>query len=185
MQTTSNILKSISEFSSDEDQLPPVEQWDPDFCGEMDMLIKANGDWLHQGSPISRKKLVTLFSRILIREESQYFLITPVEKIAIKVEWQPFVIIDFDILQESGVEYFLMRDNCNNQVRLSDLQQLQFSEYQGQLLPIINIRRNLFASFSRSCYYRLIEQAKLVNTNGEETMTITSAGINFTLGKIN
>jgi len=179
-----NILNSLAEFTSDDDSLPPVERWNPEFCGDIDIIIKANGDWLHDGKPISRKRLSVLFSRVLIKQQDQYFLITPVEKLAIQVEWQPFVIVDFEIYQQDGLNCFLMLDNCNNKIRLNSESQLAFSHFQGQSLPIINVRRNLYASFSRNCYYRLIEQATVVKHPQYETLHITSAGVDFCLGKI-
>jgi len=184
VNSTNNILSSLADYSSNDNNLPPVEQWNPEFCGDIDIVIKANGDWWHEGKPISRKRLSTLFSRVLIKQDGQYFLITPVEKLAIQVEWQPFVIVDFEIYQKAGQNCFLMLDNCNNKVRLNTRQQLEFSQFQGLSLPIINIRRNLFASFSRNCYYRLIEQATIVKHQQYETLHISSGGVDFCLGKV-
>jgi len=175
-------FNALTDASQNNKGLPPVENWDPDFCGEIDILIKANGDWLHNGTLINRKNLSVLFSRVLIKQGAEYFLITPVEKMAIKVEWQPFVIVDFEKVTKTEVEYYLFVDNCNNQIKLTKPQQLEFSDYQGQQMPIINVRRNLFASFSRNCYYRLIEQAAIVSSKQKQTVQIASGGINFSLG---
>lgn len=184
VKSNSSLLNSLQEFASNESNLPPVEQWDPEFCGDIDIEIKSNGQWLHQGTPIARKQLFILFSRVLIKQEEQYFLITPVEKLAIQVEWQPFVIVDFEIFRDTNQEYIVMVDNCDNKIRLNNAQQLQFSQFQGLSLPIINVRKNLFASFSRNCYYRLIEQATTIKHQQHETLHITSAEIDFCLGKI-
>jgi len=178
-------------MAQDEGQLPPVEDWNPDFCGEMDLLIKANGDWYHQGSVIKRDSMRRLFSTILKREEDDYFLVTPVEKVTIKVEWQPLVIIRFEIIGETSdtgqdkQQTFIFYDNCGNQVALQQPQQLVFSSYQGLDLPCIHIRRNLYASFSRSCYYQLIEQAEIISKNRQLIPTIYSAGEAFQLGVVN
>ncbi len=183
MNSSNHILNSLADFSSD-DHLPPVEQWNPEFCGDIDIIIKANGEWLHNGKPINRKRLSVLFSRVLIKQKDQYFLITPVEKLAIQVEWQPFVIVDFEIYQDSGQDCYLMLDNCNNQIRLNSPKQLSVSQFQGLSLPIIQVRRNLYASFSRSCYYRLIEQATVIKHQQYETLQISSAGVDFSLGSV-
>jgi hypothetical protein len=177
-----DILQQLSQQTSDTDALPPVEQWDPPHCGKLDLLIKANGEWLHEGSVITRKKLIKLFSRVIRKDDQEYVLVTPVEKVSIQVEWQPFVIIDFEKHCKNGVEYYLMIDNCDNQVRLSSTSQLKFSKFQGLELPVLQIRRNLFASFSRSCYYRLIEQAIPYEENGREAIKIASDGVTFNLG---
>jgi hypothetical protein len=76
--------------------LPPVESWNPPFCGDIDMEIKRDGTWFHEGTPIGRRGLVKLFASILIREGDKYFLVTPVEKVGIRVEDAPFIAIDFE-----------------------------------------------------------------------------------------
>lgn len=185
MSSTDQLLGSLSDFSESDDKLPPIEKWNPEFCGDIDILIKANGEWWHEGSPIKRKKLYTLFSSVLLKEDNQYFLITPVEKLAIQVEWQPFVIQDFDLVKKNGKTCYLMTDNCGNKITLTHPNQLAFSQFKGLDLPIVHVRRNLFASFNRSCYYRLIDQADIVNHKDLQTAQITSAGINFPLGHFN
>jgi hypothetical protein len=41
--------------------LPPVERWNPDFCGDLDMEIRRDGTWFYMGTPIGRMPLVQLF----------------------------------------------------------------------------------------------------------------------------
>jgi len=38
--------------------LPPVHLWNPEFCGDIDMRIAADGRWFYQGTPILRDKMV-------------------------------------------------------------------------------------------------------------------------------
>ncbi|MEO0866175.1 MAG: DUF1285 domain-containing protein, partial [Pseudomonadota bacterium] len=76
--------------------IPPVHQWNPPFCGDLDMRIARDGTWFYQGTPIGRPGLVKLFSSILKREDGKYFLVTPVEKVGITVDDAPFVAIDFE-----------------------------------------------------------------------------------------
>jgi len=183
MSVGENILQQINAHTS-KASLPPVEQWNPDFCGDMNMQIKANGQWWHEGTPIGRKKLFKLFSTIIKKENDDYFLVTPVEKIGIQVEWQPFVIIDFEILTIDGVKVFQLTDNCDNVMLLEKQNQLEFSLFNNERLPIINVRRNLFASFTRSCYYRLIECAESVEKKEKTIIRIQSNGLIFILGEV-
>ncbi len=75
---------------------PGFDQWNPPLSGDMDLVIKSNGVWLHEGDPIRREPLVRLFSTILRREnDGSYYLVTPVEKWRIKVEKAPFLVVDF------------------------------------------------------------------------------------------
>ena len=48
--------------------LPPVHLWHPAHCGEIDILIRRDGLWMHEGSPIGRAELVRLFSTVLRSE---------------------------------------------------------------------------------------------------------------------
>ena len=166
-----SVNQFLQQMQQEQGKLPPVEDWNPTFCGEMDLIIQSNGDWLHQGAVIKRDAMRRLFSTILKREGDDYFLVTPVEKVSIKVEWQPFVIIRYEVvsdrinLEKNQQPTYLFYDNCGNQVLLQRPQQLIFSNFQGQDLPCIQIRRNLYAAFNRSCYYQLIEQAQIIEKN--------------------
>jgi len=176
--TENNGLQSFIDAAGDE-SLPPVEQWDPPYCGEMDLLIRADGEWLYQNSPIARHRLKVLFSRVIKKEGSDYFLVTPVEKVKITVEWQPFVIIDFGFDERSQCYWFI--DNCDNRMLLNEESQWQFDYYQGQWLPIIKVRRNLFAAFSRNCYYRLIEHQLGEELDDPSQLVIVSNQLSFPL----
>ncbi len=180
--STDGILSFLNNNENASGKLPPVEDWHPENCGEMDLVIRTNGEWRHEGTPIGRKKLVRLFSTVLRKDDDQHFLVTPAEKIAIQVEWQPFVIIDYEIVKQEGSDVFVFVDNCDNQIALTELQQLAYSTFEQQELPIINVRRNLYASFSRSCYYRLIELAQMVKNKGKTKIVINSNNIDFVLG---
>src|SRR5471032_3496960 len=77
---------------------PPVEQWNPPFCGDIDMRIAADGTWFYQKTPIGRPALVKLFSTVLKREGDKYFLVTPVEKVGIVVEDAPFLAVEMKVI---------------------------------------------------------------------------------------
>ena len=76
---------------------PPVEKWDPPFCGDLDMRIATDGTWFYLGTPIGRPALVRLFSTVIKREGERYFLVTPVEKVGIRVEDAPFLAVEMEI----------------------------------------------------------------------------------------
>src|ERR1700743_3767318 len=73
--------------------LPPVHLWNPPHCGEVDILIRKDGVWLHDGSPIGRAALVRLFSTVLRKDPDGFHLVTPVEKMRIRVEDAPFLAV--------------------------------------------------------------------------------------------
>ena len=67
--------------------LPPVHQWNPEFCGDMDLRIGRNGTWFYCNSPIGRHRLVKLLSAVMRRDrDGDYYLVTPVEKLRIRVD---------------------------------------------------------------------------------------------------
>ncbi len=68
--------------------------WNPPFCGDLDMRIAADGTWFYMGTPIGRPALVRLFSTILKRENGKHFLVTPVEKVGIRVDDAPFLAVE-------------------------------------------------------------------------------------------
>src|ERR1700744_4349818 len=74
--------------------LPPVHLWNPPFCGDLDMRIASDGTWFYMGTPIGRPALVRLFSTILKREDGKHFLVTPVEKVGIRVDDAPFLAVE-------------------------------------------------------------------------------------------
>ena len=39
----------------------PVEKWNPPYCGDIGMKIRADGVWIYGGTPIGRMPLVKLF----------------------------------------------------------------------------------------------------------------------------
>jgi len=90
-QTTLNLAEIMARLQ--DRKLPPVDKWNPDFCGDIDMRIARDGTWYYMGSPIGRKRMVKLFSTVIRRDDDKYFLVTPVEKLGITVDDAPFVAV--------------------------------------------------------------------------------------------
>jgi uncharacterized protein len=86
--------KDAAKAGATERGLPPVHLWNPPFCGDLDMRIAGDGTWYYMGTPIGRPALVRLFSTILKRENGKHFLVTPVEKVGIRVDDAPFLAVE-------------------------------------------------------------------------------------------
>ncbi|NVJ64910.1 MAG: DUF1285 domain-containing protein [Gammaproteobacteria bacterium] len=181
----SNILSQLKQLGS-ERSLPPVNKWNPDFCGDMDLIIKRDGLWYYQGTPIGRQRLVKLFSTVLKKENDDYFLVTPVEKLGIKVEDAPFLVIRMQQLATEQGTVIQFEDNCDNKVLLSKDNPLWVEQdpKTGEPSPYINIRTNLNALIHRNVFYELVEMAQETVINGAKHLVVRSAGENFSLGKI-
>ncbi len=135
--------------------LPPLEQWNPPFCGDLDMQIKRDGTWFYQGTPIGRPELVKLFSTILWREGDKYFLVTPVEKVGITVEDAPFVAVDF----ERDGDALRFETNLDDYATAGPDHPIRVvrDPKTGEPAPYILIRRNLEALIDRKSFYRLVD----------------------------
>lgn len=160
---------------------PPVEKWSPPFCGDMDLVIKANGDWMHEGGLIKRDKMVTLFSRILWREGDEYFLVTPGEKVRIRVEDAPFQITQYEWqVGEDGKRVLQFLTRTNDLLRLGEGCELKLFEIEGEFWPYVSVRYGMWASFHRNVFYQLVNEADL--TDG--MLCLESAGKQHVLGEL-
>ncbi|AHK15850.1 DUF1285 domain-containing protein [Thalassolituus oleivorans] len=138
-------------------KLPPVMSWNPELSGDMDMVIRKDGTWWHEGVKIERKKLVQVFSTILRKEGDDYFLLTPVEKWRIRVEDLPFVV---DMIERDQGGLFAAL-NIDGVVEITT-DNFALSELDGLMIPMIHIRDGLWARFSRNAYYQLIEECDAI-----------------------
>jgi len=152
--------------------LPPVESWSPELSGDMDMVIKSDGAWWHEGSPVRRKELVRLFASIIKREADDYFLVTPVEKWRIVVEDTPLHVL---LLDRIGNDLCAVLTN-GQQVIVGDDVGLEFSELDGEMLPLLILRGGLTARFIRTSYYALVEYVEFGN---DGQAVVRSAGKTF------
>jgi hypothetical protein len=139
--------------------LPPVEKWNPPFCGDIDMEIRRDGTWFYEGTPIGRPGLVKLFASILIREDDDYFLVTPVEKVGIRVQDAPFIAVDFEVSGEGQGQRLTFTTNLDDITVAGADMPMRFvrDPETGEPSPYVRVRRNLEALIDRKSFYRLVE----------------------------
>lgn len=146
----------------DQDGLPPVDSWNPPYCGDIGMAIAADGTWFYQGSPIGRKPLVRLFSRVLRRDpDGRHFLVTPVEKVDVAVEDAPFLAVEMEVMGSGRTQALIFRTNVDDVVRCGPEHPLRFATEarSGGLKPYLLVRGRLEALVTRALYYDLVEIA--------------------------
>ena len=165
-------------------KLPPIEKWNPPYCGEIDLQVKSNGDWFSGGTVFKRLSLVKLFASVLLREvegeRDEYFLVTPVEKVKITVEDAPFVLTQWTWLDDNKSK-MTVSTNLDDEFVLDETHPLTMNA-NGELYVLV--RRNLLAKVHRNVYYQWVDLAKeVVNENGTE-LIFSSAGCEFSLGVI-
>lgn len=144
------------------DRMPPVERWDPPYCGDIGMAILRDGTWLYQGSPIGRKPLVKLFSRVLRRDaDGRYFLVTPAEKVDVAVADAPFLAVEMEVRGAGRDQTLIFRTNVDDVVSCGAEHPVRFvaEDGSGGLKPYVHVRGRLEALVTRAVYYDLVELA--------------------------
>ncbi len=189
----SGVMKGLDDLSSavqtasergESRPLPPVHLWNPPFCGDIPMTIKRDGTWLYQGSPITRKRMVRLFSTILRRDEDgRYYLVTPVEKCGITVEEAPFVAVEMQVEGAGRDQVLRFRTQVDDWVRADEAHpiRLETDSETGEPAPYILVRDRLEALINRPVFYDLVALGTTVQMDGEDHFGVWSAGTFFPL----
>ncbi|AYG96216.1 DUF1285 domain-containing protein [Brevundimonas naejangsanensis] len=156
--------------------LPPVHLWNPAHCGEIDIVICADGVWMHEGSPIGRAELVRLFSTVLRKDPDGYHLVTPVEKLKIAVEDLPFRAV---AVREAGDALVFTTDQGDEAGAGPDHALVVDTDpATGEPAPRVHVRGDLWARITRPVFYELVERA--VEQDGR--LVVRSGGLAFPLG---
>jgi len=160
---------------------PPVERWNPPFCGDLDMRIGADGTWFYLKTPIGRPALVKLFASVLKREGDKYFLVTPVEKCGIQVDDVPFLAVELKTGQSVGGRLLNFRTNVDDWVECGPEHPLRFEPESGTggLKPYLHVRRDLWAKVTRSLFFDLVDLGEERDVGGAAMFGVTSKGAFF------
>ena len=165
--------------------LPPVHLWNPPFCGDLDIRIATDGTWFYMGTPIGRPALVRLFSTILKREDGKHFLVTPVEKVGIRVDDAPFLAVE--MVKEGNSQdplYPLLRfrTNVDDWVACDEAHRLRFeAAADGGLTPYLHVRADLWAKVTRALYYDLVDMGEERVVDGRPMFGVVSSGAFFAM----
>ncbi|MBE7185743.1 MAG: DUF1285 domain-containing protein [Methylobacterium mesophilicum] len=160
----------------------PVEKWNPPFCGDLDMEIKADGTWFYLGTPIGRPALVQLFSSVLRKDEDgRTYLVTPVEKVGIRVADAPFLAVEMDASGLGESRTLTFRTNVGEVVEAGPDHPLRFVDEPetGGLKPYLHVRGRLEALVSRAVMYQLVEVGEEVEIGGQTMFALRSKGMVF------
>lgn len=165
---------------------PPVDLWNPPYCGEIDMRIAADGTWFYQKTPIGRPALVKLFASVLKREGDRYFLVTPVEKCGIIVDEAPFLAVELAVESAArpGVSRVLrFRTNVDDWVTCGRDNVLRFEPEPatGGLKPFLHVRRDLWAKVTRALFYDLVELGEERDIGGTRRFGVASGSEFFVM----
>lgn len=178
---TTDTLKLIQSVAGHDDAgrgPAPVHLWNPENCGEMDLVVRADGVWMHEGSPIGRPPLVRLLATVLRKDDDGYYLVTPVEKLKITVEDAPFRALRVD--RKGGDLVFTTDMGERVTAGPEHPIRVETSKETGEPSPYVHVRGDLEARIERAVFYELVEMAELEN----ERMLVRSGGVTFALGTV-
>ena len=155
---------------------PPVERWNPPFCGDLDMRIAADGTWFYLKTPIGRPALVKLFASVLKREGDKYFLVTPVEKCGIQVDDAPFLAVELKLDDSAAGRVLNFRTNVDDWVECGPTHALRFEPESGTdgLKPYLHVRRDLWAKVTRTLFFDLVELGEEREVEGKAMFGVAS-----------
>lgn len=159
--------------------IPPVERWNPDFCGHIDMRIAADGTWFYRGTPIGRPALVKLFSSVLRKDGADYVLVTPVEKLGITVEDAPFQAVEMAVEGEGDARSIGFRTQVDDLVEVGPEHPIRFErEASGDgLKPYVHVRRGLWARLTRALTYDLLALGEVREVEGVAQFGVAAGGL--------
>ncbi|MEN2752604.1 DUF1285 domain-containing protein [Psychrobacter sp. FBL11] len=175
--------------------IPPLDKWQPEQTIDMDLVIKANGEWWHEGVMVTRQSLISLFATVLWKEQTndttEYFLKTPVQKLRIQVEDVPLLINDVGIVTEEGVSWLEFTTMTGDVVRLDNEHPIELRLYKPgtpqketakeQVRPYMLVRNGLTALIGRNTFYHLTEIGQLTEQNDKVILTLQSGGQSYQL----
>jgi hypothetical protein len=160
----------------------PVEQWNPPFCGDIDMRIARDGAWFYRGTPIRRPALVRLFSTILRKDPERYVLVTPVERVGIRVDDAPFIAVEMEVEGTGSSQALRFRTNVDDWVSVDAAHPLRFEkDATGGVKPYVRVRGGLWALVTPPRAIDLIALCEMRAHEGAESFGVASAGAFFPL----
>jgi hypothetical protein len=140
----------------------PVETWNPPYCGDIGLAIRADGVWLYHGSPIGRMALVKLFAGVLRKDaDGRHYLVTPAEKVDVAVDDAPLLAVEMEVRGAGKGQSLIFRTNVDDIVEAGPEHPLRFAVEPGSggLKPYLLVRGRLEALVTRALYYDLVELA--------------------------
>lgn len=158
----------------------PVELWNPPYCGDIGLEIRSDGSWHYQNTLIARRSLVELFASVLRKDDDgQTYLVTPVEKILVRVADAPFLAVEMDVSGVGAAQVLRFRTNLDTWVGVDSAHPLRFETQaeSGGLKPYVRVRGRLDALVTRAIYLDLVELAQAGSVPPGEPIGVWSGGV--------
>ncbi len=173
--TGKDLFKMLGKFEQQQ-KMPPVESWNPTVEGEIDIHIDSQGRWFHEGGHFDRQDLARMFASILRREGDNYYLVTPVEKLKIRIDDVPFSIVLMKTELKDGLQTLSFMTSLGDEVIASEKNRIEFRlSSSGDQIPYIEVRNGLWGKLNQSTYYELINLVQ----ERKDGFFISSSGFDF------
>ncbi|MEM9331170.1 MAG: DUF1285 domain-containing protein [Pseudomonadota bacterium] len=175
----SGLESLVSRAGGTKKGMPPVEKWNPEFCGDLDMVIKSDGTWFYMGSPIGRHALVKLFSSVLRKDpDGKTYLVTPIEKIGITVEDAHFIVVEMNAHHKDGEQVITFRTNMDDVFEAGPENPIRFVTVEGNegVKPYVLVRGRLEGVLARPVMYELIAHGEEIEVEGQRMFSVRSKG---------
>ncbi len=154
-------------------------------CGDFGIRIARDGTWYYEGSPITRKPLVRLFSTVLKRDaHGGYWLETPVEKGRVVVDDAPFTAVELAISGKGRHQVLRFRTNVDEWIKMGPDHPIRVAEAPKthQPRPYLLVRDGLEALITRPVFYELVAIGVEEGHGKETALGVWSKGAFFPLG---
>ena len=125
--------------------------------------------------------MVKLFASILWSEGDAYFLVTPAEKVGIRVEDAPFVAVDVTAEGGGEAQRLSFTTNVDEVVEAGPDHPIRVMRdpATGEPSPYVLVRRNLEALIDRKTFYRMVDLGAQAPHAGEDWFGVWSGGTFF------
>lgn len=180
----SKLDQLLSDIEAAESTSLVRKKWQPKHQGSIDIRIAADGTWYHEGRAFQRPALTKLFATVLRKENDEYFLLTPGEKLSIQVDDAPFVATMVEQVDDSENQALVFTTNLGQRI-VADEQhsiRVEIDSDSNQPRPYIHVRDGLEALIGRNAFFELVSMADTQQRDGKLFFTITSMGTEFILG---
>jgi hypothetical protein len=180
----SELEQILSAIKAGESVRANRRHWSPDQHGEIDIRIAADGSWFHEGRRFQREAMVKLFAGILRREDGDYYLVTPVEKLRIQVEDAPFIANLVEHIEDNGESAIVFTTNIGERIVVDadHAIRVETDTHTREPRPYVHVRDGLEALISRSAFFDLINLAHENTRDGGRYLAVSSMGQDFELG---
>lgn len=178
-QKPETIAQQVESVQAPGKGLPPLETWNPDLSGDIDIVIARDGQWLYEGKPIGRDAIVRLFSTILRREsDGHHYLVTPVEKWRISVEDTPLLAHSLEVSGDGRDQILSVTTNTGETLVIGEEHPLHVGVYEGtdEPRPVVDVRHGVEARLVTAAYYDLAALVTEESSGADTVIGVWSSG---------